>query len=178
MLQFVIIKPLTAIAAIILHQYDVYCEGEWDFNCGYIYISTINNTSVSIALYYLVLFYLATEERLAPFKPVNKFLSVKAILVMSFWQASLFQLLHLMKLVPAQYGGFILNLIICFEMVIIALAHLYAFPWTDYIDERHDQASRFKKSQTFCQNIFRILFASRDVIDDVQNTFVNDYKDQ
>jgi hypothetical protein len=122
---------------------------------------------VSIALYYLVLFYLATEERLAPFKPVNKFLSVKAILVMSFWQASLFQLLHLMKLVPAQYGGFILNLIICFEMVIIALAHLYAFPWTDYIDERHDQASRFKKSQTFCQNIFRILFASRDVIDDV-----------
>ena len=90
MLQFVIIKPITAIAAIILHQYDVYCEGEWDFNCGYIYISTINNTSVSIALYYLVLFYLATEERLAPFKPVNKFLSVKAILVMSFWQASLF----------------------------------------------------------------------------------------
>ena len=83
-----------------------------------------------------------------------------------------------MKLVPAQYGGFILNLIICFEMVIIALAHLYAFPWTDYIDERDDRASRFKKSLTFCENIFRILFASRDVIDDVQNTFVNDYKDQ
>ena len=84
-LQFVLIKPITAGAAILLDHYDIYCEGEWTFHCGYLYIATINNTSVSISLYYLVLFYLATEERLKPFKPFHKFLSVKAILVMSFW---------------------------------------------------------------------------------------------
>ena len=84
-LQFVLIKPITAILAILLNYYGLYCDGDWNRHCGYIYISSINNTSVSISLYYLVLFYLATEERLAPFKPFHKFLSVKAILVMSFW---------------------------------------------------------------------------------------------
>ena len=121
-LQFVIIKLITAILAILLNYFGIYCEGDWNFHCGYLYIATINNISVSISLYYLVLFYIATEERLAPFKPFHKFLSVKAILVMSFWQASLFQLLHLLELVPTEYGGFILNLIICGEMVVCAMA--------------------------------------------------------
>ena len=84
-LQFVLIKPITAIVAILLNYYGIYNEGEWSFHYGYLYISTINNTSVSVSLYYLVLFYIATEERLKPFNPFHKFLSVKAILVMSFW---------------------------------------------------------------------------------------------
>lgn len=121
-LQFVLIKPITAAAAIVLNYYGIYGEGEWSFHHGYLYVSSINNTSVSISLYYLVLFYIATEERLKPFKPFHKFLSVKAILVMSFWQASFFELLHLLELVPHEYGGFILNLIMCGEMVIVALA--------------------------------------------------------
>ena len=90
MLQFVLIKPITSVLAILLNYYGLYCDGDWNTHCGYIYISSINNTSVSISLYYLVLFYIATEERLAPFKPFHKFLSVKAILIMSFWQASFF----------------------------------------------------------------------------------------
>ena len=89
-----------------------------------------------------MLFYIATEERLAPFKPFHKFLSVKAILVMSFWQASLFQLLHLLELVPTEYGGFILNLIICGEMVVCAMAQSMAFPYTDYMDDRMEDPAR------------------------------------
>ena len=164
-----------------LNYYGLYCDGDWNRHCGYIYISSINNTSVSISLYYLVLFYIATEERLAPFKPFHKFLSVKAILVMSFWQASLFQLLHLMELVPSEYGGFFLNLIICGEMVGCAVAQAKAFPYTDYMDDRIDQSnSRHQKRNepNFCQKFFQIVFASRDVIDDARNTFIKDLEDE
>lgn len=37
-------------------------------------------------MYFLVLFYMATKEELAPIKPVPKFLSIKAIIFFSFWQ--------------------------------------------------------------------------------------------
>ena len=44
----------------------------------------------SFSLYFLVLFYKATEERLAPFNPFYKFVTVKAILFFSFWQSCMF----------------------------------------------------------------------------------------
>ncbi len=66
-LQFVLIKPITAVLAIILEQYELYNEGVISFKSGYTYVSMINNTSISLSLYCLVLFYLATEEPLRPF---------------------------------------------------------------------------------------------------------------
>ncbi len=84
-LQFVLIKPLTAFMAIMLDSWDLYTEGVVDLRTGYLYLSVINNCSVSLSLYCLVLFYLATEERLKPFNPFYKFLTVKAVLFFSFW---------------------------------------------------------------------------------------------
>jgi len=84
------IKPFTAIAAIILQSLDLYHEGQFNFKSGYLYVSGINNMSISLSLYCLVLFYMATEERLAPFDPFYKFLTVKAILFFSFWQSCFF----------------------------------------------------------------------------------------
>lgn len=85
MLQFVFIKPLTALTAIILDHFDLYNDGDYDLNTGYLYLSIINNFSVSLSLYCLVLFYISTEERLKPFNPFYKFLTVKAVLFFSFW---------------------------------------------------------------------------------------------
>lgn len=42
--------------------------------------------SVSLALYALFLFYFATRELLQPFEPVLKFLTIKAVIFLSFWQ--------------------------------------------------------------------------------------------
>ena len=63
---------------------------------GYLWISLINNISVSLSLYSLVLFYMATEERLKPFKPLMKFLCVKTIIFFSYWQSCLFNILKIM----------------------------------------------------------------------------------
>lgn len=76
--------------AIILDQYDLYQEGSYSYKAGYLYLSIINNVSVWLSLYCLILFYVATEERLKPFDPFYKFLTVKAVLFFSFYQSCLF----------------------------------------------------------------------------------------
>ena len=97
-LQFVLIKPVTAILAIVFERYEIYHEGHFEFSSGYMYLALINNISISLSLYCLVLFYMATEERLKPFQPFAKFLCIKAILFFSFWQSCAFTILLKMDL--------------------------------------------------------------------------------
>jgi Organic solute transporter Ostalpha len=125
-LQFVLIKPFTAIVAIIFERQGIYHEGHFEFSSGYLYLSAVNNVSISLSLYCLVLFYMATEERLKPFSPFAKFLCIKAILFFSFWQACFFTVL--LKLNPLFFGGsretanLAQSLIISVEMVFAAVA--------------------------------------------------------
>ena len=56
---------------------------------GYIYITLVYNVSISLALYALVLFYVATKDLLKPFDPVLKFFTVKSVIFLSFWQGEL-----------------------------------------------------------------------------------------
>jgi hypothetical protein len=121
-LQFVLIKPFTAILAIVFEHYGIYHDGHFEFKSGYFYLSFINNISISLSLYCLVLFYLATEERLKPFSPFAKFLCIKAILFFSFWQACTFKILEKFDLFGRQTANHIQSLIISVEMVFAALA--------------------------------------------------------
>lgn len=59
------------------------------FRYGYLYVTIIYNTSVTLSLYALVLFYVATKDILKPYDPVLKFFMVKAIIFASFWQGKL-----------------------------------------------------------------------------------------
>lgn len=102
-LQFVLIKPFTAVLSIIFERYGIYHEGHFELRSGYLYLSFINNVSISLSLYCLVLFYMATEERLKPFSPFSKFLCIKAILFFSFWQACIFTVI--LKFNPLFFGG-------------------------------------------------------------------------
>jgi len=55
---------------------------------GYLYITMVYNVSISLALYALFLFYFATKDLLRPYDPVLKFLAVKSIIFLSFWQGT------------------------------------------------------------------------------------------
>lgn len=139
-MQFVVLKPLMALFAIILHINGAYDQGNFSITKGYIYVSLIVNASITYAFYYLVLFYLALGDHLRPYNPVPKFLCIKAVLFLSFWQSvvlaflSRFQIIH-------EIGSWsvenvttgIQNLLICFEMCFVALAHHRAFPFEPYV---------------------------------------------
>ncbi|KAF5449062.1 hypothetical protein F2P56_029547 [Juglans regia] len=84
--QYMMIKSLSAILAVILEAFSVYCEGEFKWGCGYPYIAVVLNFSQSWALYCLVQFYTATKDELAHIKPLAKFLTFKSIVFLTWWQ--------------------------------------------------------------------------------------------
>jgi hypothetical protein len=51
-----------------------------------LWITIFYNLTYTIALYGLLLFYLGTHELLAPFKPLLKFVLVKSVIFLSYWQ--------------------------------------------------------------------------------------------
>ena len=53
---------------------------------GYFYCTLAYNLSITVALYGLILFYSSTRELLSKYHPVLKFLSIKSIIFLSFWQ--------------------------------------------------------------------------------------------
>ncbi|ETV86652.1 hypothetical protein H257_01777 [Aphanomyces astaci] len=141
-MQFVVLKPLTGFAAILLERFDLYGQGHFVVNRGYLYLSLIINASVTYAFYYLVLFYLALGTHLKPFNPVPKFLCVKAVLFLSYWQSvvlaflSRFAIIHeLGTWTTDDVTNGIQNVLICFEMMVIAVVHTYAFPFEAFKDD-------------------------------------------
>ncbi|XP_010266155.1 PREDICTED: protein LAZ1-like isoform X2 [Nelumbo nucifera] len=84
--QYMIIKTFTAILAVILEAFGVYCEGEFKWGCGYPYMAVVLNFSQSWALYCLVQFYTVTKDELEHIKPLAKFLTFKSIVFLTWWQ--------------------------------------------------------------------------------------------
>lgn len=117
-----LIKPFTAVLAIVFDRYGVFHDGHFEFKSGYLYLAVINNISISLSLYCLVLFYMATEERLQPFSPFSKFLCIKAILFFSFWQTCAFTFLLKMNLFDRDTSQLAQSLIISVEMVFASIA--------------------------------------------------------
>ncbi|GER48192.1 hypothetical protein STAS_25345 [Striga asiatica] len=136
--QYMIIKAFTAISAVILEAFDVYCEGDFKWNCGYPYMAVILNFSQSWALYCLILFYTITKDELAHIKPLYKFLTFKSIVFLTWWQGVAIALLYAVGLFQSpiaqslQFKSSVQNFIICIEMGIAAAVHLYVFPAKPY----------------------------------------------
>ncbi|CAI5527305.1 unnamed protein product [Closterium sp. Naga37s-1] len=85
-LQFVYLKPILAATCLCLYSYGLYQDGNFALSDGYIYITCIYMASYSVAIYALILFYVACRELLRSFNPVPKFLMIKAVVFLTYWQ--------------------------------------------------------------------------------------------
>ncbi|KAK7310558.1 hypothetical protein RJT34_08136 [Clitoria ternatea] len=136
--QYMIIKALTAVLAVILEAFGVYCEGEFKIGCGYPYMAVVLNFSQSWALYCLVQFYTVTKGELAHIKPLAKFLTFKSIVFLTWWQGVAIALLCTFGLFKSpiaqglQFKSSVQDFIICIEMGIASVVHLYVFPAKPY----------------------------------------------
>jgi hypothetical protein len=86
-LQYVLLKIIATWLVIILQYFDIYDEGEFKLNRGYLYITIINNASQIWALYCLAKFYYIMREELSHYKAVGKFLCVKLVVFWTWWQS-------------------------------------------------------------------------------------------
>lgn len=83
-------RVVCTLVTFISHFAGVYCNGAMTrFDCVYIYVLLIVNASQIWAMYCLVLFYHATLSELRPIRPFPKFVCVKVVVFLSFWQAVL-----------------------------------------------------------------------------------------
>ena len=138
-LQFCAVKPVMSVLTLLLEAAGHYQDGDWSASGGYLYITMIYNLSVSLALYGLLLFYQATKDMLSPYEPVAKFLAVKSVIFLTFWQGVILSILEKMSLLPQFYeeggresagtvsAGY-QNFLICIEMFFGALLLRLAFP--------------------------------------------------
>lgn len=62
-----------------------YVVGSFKPQYGYLYIILIVNASVAISMYCLILFYKVSLPIIKPYRPLLKFLSIKAVVFFSFW---------------------------------------------------------------------------------------------
>ncbi|ORZ00002.1 organic solute transporter Ostalpha-domain-containing protein [Lobosporangium transversale] len=139
-LQYVAIKPLCTLAAVILQYYGLYCETTYDFHFGMIYITIINFFSASVALYCLVLFYETISLEIQEHSPLMKFFCVKMVVFFCYWQTCVLSLLGALEVFKPENNWSILNVelgissvLICIEMVVFSILHVYSFSYRPYV---------------------------------------------
>lgn len=134
-LQYVIIRPVTSVIAVICEVLGVNGDGDYSGRTANLYLVIINNVAFTVALYCLVAFYWATKMELAPYRPLLKFITIKLAVFFSFWQGVFISILSATGAIsgfwlytPAQSGVAINAVLICFEMTAIAVLQIFAYP--------------------------------------------------
>jgi hypothetical protein len=142
--QYVLSKLLTTFLSVVLEATGVWGEGSFVWNKGYGYVTTVDMISVTVAMYWLVMYYQVTKQWLVAFKPLPQFVCVKAVVFFCFWQGIMIALMKQQELLKEQENMDIevvtrglQDLLVCIEMLIAAMAHAWAFPHSVY--ENPDQ---------------------------------------
>lgn len=101
----------------------------------------IQGAAVTVAMFCLIQFYIQLKADLAPHRPFLKVAAIKAVIFLSFWQSFAINIMMsstvgIVK--PTKYLAYpdlkngIPNLLLCVEMALFSLLHLFAFPWRPY----------------------------------------------
>lgn len=173
-LQYAYLKPVLAVATIVMKSTGIYKEGYLSPTSGYLWAGIVYNLSITLSLYALALFWVVMSQDLQPFRPVPKFLCIKLIIFASYWQGFGLSILQKMGAISNKVPGYtadnlaaaIQDALICFEMPLFAVAHWYAFSWKDYADVTISAARMPVKYA------IRDAFGPRDLIEDTRETFV------
>ena len=143
-LQYVLMKNLMAALIFILQIFNVYEEGRFRFDRGYIYICLVSNVSQLWALYCLVKFYYAAREELAPWAPFGKFMCVKVVVFFTWWQSLFVSFVAASMTVAGstnvgedwsreQIVVGLQDWLICIEMFVASIAFSVSFTYNDYL---------------------------------------------
>ncbi|XP_029615537.1 transmembrane protein 184C isoform X1 [Salmo trutta] len=147
-LQYTVVRPVTTVIALACQLCGVYDEGNFSNRNAWTYLVLVNNISQLFAMYCLVLLYKALKDELSQIRPVGKFLCVKMVVFVSFWQAVLIAILVKVGVISDKHtwdwdnveavATGLQDFIICVEMFVAAIAHHYSFTYKPYILEAEE----------------------------------------
>jgi hypothetical protein len=110
----------------------VTADNRIDWSSPKLYVLLILNVSVALAFYGLVSFYHATERQLAWCDPWPKFLCIKGVVFMTFWQGIAITGMSLAGLVDEKNALAAQNILICIEMLLASIMHHLFFPYQEW----------------------------------------------
>jgi hypothetical protein len=135
-LQYAVIKPLTAVLALLTHPFGIYDESNLDFSWNvYAWTFLVNNFAITWSLWYLVVFHNEVEKELHYCKPLLKFVCIKSIIFFSYWQTAALGVMLSMGMVytgstaeeQEEVGSCIQEFLMCIELLPISVLHHYGF---------------------------------------------------
>jgi len=108
---------------------------DWTWKSPQFVFVIIQNVSIFLALSGLVAFYHATRDFLAWCNPFPKFICIKGVVFMTFWQGMTIHIIA--KFIyqvenPVDWSRRVQNFVICLEMLFFAVAHVFVFPTEEW----------------------------------------------
>ncbi|KAI6087131.1 DUF300-domain-containing protein [Hypoxylon rubiginosum] len=140
--HYCFIRVAMTITAVVTQYFERYCESSNSPIFAHIWVIVIEAIAVTIAMYCLIQFYVQLREPLAEHKPFLKVLAIKLVIFLSFWQTIAISLgtstLHIVSPTAAlAYPDLkvgVPSLMLCVEMALFAILHLWAFPYSPYVE--------------------------------------------
>ncbi|KAJ3013199.1 hypothetical protein HKX48_005891 [Thoreauomyces humboldtii] len=145
-LQYTVVRPVVAIASIVAQAEGVYCPNSMSPRFGYFWGSVINFISVSVAMYNLLTLYFTVRYDIKHRSVTGKFLAVKAVIFLTFWQGFVISILGHYGVIRAttywtkyNVSNGLQAFLITIEMVIASIVHTFVFSSREYRDQgRYD----------------------------------------
>ncbi|KAL3822401.1 hypothetical protein ACHAXA_010879 [Cyclostephanos tholiformis] len=177
-MQFVLLRPLTGIAWLVSNQL-VEPKKFLDPTTPQLYITIVTNISIFLAFRGLVRFYHATRSNLDWCDPWPKFLCIKGVVFMTFWQRMVLSFVVNVAF-PDKFDSqeeaddFVMraqNFLICLEMLFSAVAHCFVFPteeWEEGYREKEEARRRDASARAFGDSV-----ALGDFLNDIKTVMTS-----
>jgi len=171
-LQYVPIKLILAVITFATHIKGKFHDGKLAWNDAWPYVCFIQNISQLWALYCLVFFVHGAPKELKKISPVRKLLVIKGVVFFTFWQAVLISLLVNLGLIRRTekwkvetISSGLQNFMVCIEMFVAAIFHIWAFPAVEpdvVIPDEHNDQHRKRKAGRMVSAV-NLLDVGKDV---------------
>ncbi|KAI9832797.1 MAG: hypothetical protein M1819_004017 [Sarea resinae] len=137
--QYCFIRVFFTLVSVVSQAFGRYCESSLNPAFAHIWVMVFEGSAVTIAMYCIIQFYIQVSADIAEHKPFMKILCIKLVIFFSFWQTLIISFLsssgalktskHLAS--PDIKVG-IPSMLLCIEMAIFSILHLFAFPYKPY----------------------------------------------
>ncbi|RKO98796.1 hypothetical protein CXG81DRAFT_5116, partial [Caulochytrium protostelioides] len=134
-LQYCFVRIICTFLAFAMESRQRYCPDSMSPQYGHFWYITLNSISVTISMYGLVILYeIVQEAKSVPHRPLLKFLSVKLVIFLVFWQLMALSLLASANVFTSTYFWTADNIVngidcflVCWEMLIVVFMQSRAF---------------------------------------------------
>ncbi len=160
-MQFVFWRPVTTIVNFLLNKYHYngpWADGPHDWKAPQFWVTLIQNLSIFTAFAGLLKFYHAVDKDLEWCRPFAKFLCIKGVVFMTFWQGLAITVLAETTDVGGgksdEWAESAQNFLICLEMLLFSIAHFYCFPVEEWQDGYQANYQKAKFGETLALSDF------------------------